>query len=189
ADMIKFTVTRPNERRNHILKNVASLDWANDPILRRYGLTIDPTMIQTMARVLPTPKVMYGQGSQKNNFQPIGGRWDLRGLKFAKPTVIKNWGIMVFARQRDCEQAVLQQFVRQFCTTWVAHGGVVENPRPHIMYANTMQVDVNCNELYRATGNAFNARPQILFFILSQKSQQPYNDIKQFCDTKIGIVS
>jgi len=189
ADMIKFTVTRPNERRAHIMKNVASLDWANDPILRRYGLTIDPNMIQTMARVLPAPKVVYGQGSQKNNFQPIDGRWDLRGLKFVKPTVIKNWGIMVFARQRECDTACLQQFVRQFCSTWVAHGGVVENPKPHIMYANTMQVDVNCNELYRATGNAFNSRPQILFFILQQKSAQPYNDIKSFCDTKIGMVS
>jgi eukaryotic translation initiation factor 2C len=42
--MIKFAVTRPPQRMKHIEDGINMLNWANDPILKQYGMSISPTM-------------------------------------------------------------------------------------------------------------------------------------------------
>jgi eukaryotic translation initiation factor 2C len=71
-------------------------------------------------------------------------------------------------------------------------GGIVLHIEqdPVIMYADWKKsVGINTFELYKKAGNKVNQKPQLLFFILSQKASQPYNDIKSYCDTHLGIPS
>jgi len=139
---------------------------------------------------LPAPKLNYGAGSQDGNFVPRDGRWDLRGKKFAKTAVLKSWGVMVCADARRVPESMVQNFVRQFITSYTGHGGQVQNTQPPIMYMNASRsIDTSIREFYNATGNKVNAKPQILFFVLTMKSAQPYNTIKAYCDTDLGVVS
>lgn len=58
------------------------------------------------------------------------------------------------------------------------------------MYADSRKVPAtNIFEIFKKTGNTFNARPQLLVFILPGKMIQPYYDIKAYCDVQIGIPS
>jgi eukaryotic translation initiation factor 2C len=198
ADMIKFTVQRPQDRLNQIKGNVGQLDWKKDPILREYGLEISPEMFKTTARILPVPTIEYGQGSQERTFRPVGGRWDLRGKKFfdwgplqQKPGMgLKSWGVMVFESPQRLPEAVVKTFFRELIKSITVHGGQVVSKDPVIMYADWKKsVGINTFELYKKAGNKVNQKPQLLFFILSQKASQPYNDIKSYCDTHLGIPS
>ncbi|KAL0638123.1 Protein argonaute [Maublancomyces gigas] len=191
ADMIKFTVQRPNVRAEQIKANVAQLDWKKDPLLKEYGMEIDTNMIKSDGRVMPVPKIAYGAGSTEPVFAPRDGKWDLRGKKFVKISgPVKGWGVMVFGHPRFCDEDTVKNFIRVFVTTYNQHGGVIETKDPPIMYADPKKaVGTNIFELYKKAGNKVNAKPQMLVFILQQKSAQPYNDIKAYCDINIGVAS
>lgn len=81
--MIKFAVSRPPVRRQGIRKGLELLDWANDPMLKGYGLKIDNEMLKTNARILDPPEVLFAKGSTAK--PAYSGRWDLRGKVFTLP--------------------------------------------------------------------------------------------------------
>ncbi|KAI5813842.1 Piwi domain-containing protein [Pyronema omphalodes] len=200
SDMIKFTVQRPVDRRNQITTNVTKLNWQKDPILNAYGMKIDETsMLKTSARILPAPKLKFGNCNRPADlFQPQGGKWDLRGRKFAEwgPLFstatggLKSWGVMCFGSTHDMPKSVLDTFFRQLTTTITSHGGFVSAKTPCVVYANiSMPPASNVHDLYVQTGNKFKTMPQLLFFILKAKAPQPYNDIKSYADTQIGMVT
>lgn len=96
--MIKFAVSRPQERREAIEKGLTMLDWKNDPFLSNYGLKIDPNMIKTEARILNPPEVQYKGAIAKPGFS---GRWDLRGKTFLTnngATGLVSWGVCVMGK-------------------------------------------------------------------------------------------
>lgn len=140
---------------------------------------------------MPVPRISYGPGSQEGTFAPHDGKWDLRGKKFAKiGTALKGWGVMVFSTPGRIDEATVKNFIRQFCVTYAQHGGSVEIKDPPIMYADPKKaVGTSIFELYKKAGNKVNSKPQMLFFILAQKSTLPYNEIKAFCELNIGLVS
>lgn len=195
SDMIKFTVQRPSVRAGEIAQNVAKLDWKKDPLLIQYGMEVSTRMIQTKARILPTPKLSFGIGSDApQHIQPPDGKWNFQGKKFAKiSNPVKSWGIMVFGPPTGnygIDENTVKMFFRQFITTYNTHGGVIETKDPPIMYADPKKAPgTNIFELYKKAGNKVNAKPQILFFVLMGKAPQPYNDIKAYCDLNIGVVS
>lgn len=97
--MIKFAVTRPAERRAAINRGLDMLDWKNDPYLVNYGLSIDPNMLSTKARLLNPPEVWYGKNGVAK--PAYSGRWDLRGKVFLKsnPVDLRAWGVAVFGNR------------------------------------------------------------------------------------------
>lgn len=99
ANMIKFAVSRPTERKKAIQIGLDMLDWKKDPYLRNYGLEIEPTMLTTEARVLDPPIVQYhGDQVAKPGYS---GRWDLRGKKFLheNPAPLLSWGVTLLGKK------------------------------------------------------------------------------------------
>lgn len=95
--MIKFAVSRPAQRQQAINNGLRMLDWENDPVLKRYGMKINPNMIQTNARILDPPEVLYAKGQTAKPM--YSGRWDLRGKTFLKGNdkPLKSWGVCVLS--------------------------------------------------------------------------------------------
>ena len=49
--MIKFAVSRPNDRMVSIRNGLKTLDWESDPILNRYGIKIANQMLTVSSSV------------------------------------------------------------------------------------------------------------------------------------------
>ena len=80
SSMIKFAVSRPQERLKAIMDSKEAFNHLGDPVLKGFGLKVENTMIRTKAKLLPNPEIMFGGGLR---FNPgTNGRWDLRGKKF-----------------------------------------------------------------------------------------------------------
>ena len=94
--MIKFAVTRPEGRKAAIAAGLEILNWSGDRYLQNYGLQIDNKMLQTKARVLDPPTILFGANAKVE--PKFSGRWDLRGKKFLIGNVapLKSWGVCVF---------------------------------------------------------------------------------------------
>ena len=97
SKMIKFAVSRPAQRKQAIDHGLSMLNWAGDPILKNYGMKVNPNMVQTSARILDPPEVLFAKGATAKPM--FSGRWDLRGKVFLKSNdkPLKSWAVLVLS--------------------------------------------------------------------------------------------
>lgn len=189
SSMIKFAASKPAERRQAIDNCKKNLRHPEDDVLREYGLKVADSMIRTKARLLPNPEIMFG-GNQKVN-PGTSGRWDLRGKKFYEPNhkkPLKCWGVGFFKGRHAISMADVEKFCDQLVRTYQGHGGIVQATRPHIM---ELPADAGkaCYDLFHATGNKFNQRPQLLILVVQDKQSFHYLRLKKSCDCRFGVAS
>ena len=187
ANMIKFAVSRPDVRRKAIHEGQGWLNWQNDRCLAHFGMKISPNMTRTKARLLPNPKIKFGSGMIDPGTQ---GRWDLRGKKFhtPNPEELVAWGIGVFAGRLKVEKNQIEQFAQSFIKQYRGHGGRIAGGPPHIMMLSA-DAGKGVEELYQATGNKFQRRPQLMVFMVPNRDAFHYLRIKKSADCRYGIVS
>lgn len=187
ANMIKFAVSPPNVRLTSINNGKSWLEWDRDPLFKQYGLSINNQPMVTQARILPNPSVRF-----KNKAENPGtkGRWDLRGKVFinGNPEELKSWGVGIFPGRTNLGKADLEKFAMDFTKAYRGHGGRVANALPHVMPLNADAGNA-VQELFQATGNKFQLRPQMLVFIVQDSNSQHYLRIKKSCDIRFGVVS
>lgn len=190
ANMIKFAVTPPAERYKAIQHGLDMLNWANDPVLKTFGLQISANKTIVDGRIIAAPIVQFGQGEAKPG---ISGRWDLKGKKFLtpNPAPLKSWAICVVPGRRGGkpDKSVVENFTREFVKVYGLHGGRVENKQPAFCLASGDDVGSWVTTAWNAAGNQSQARPQMLVFILSDKDSQTYGRIKRSAECRYGVVS
>jgi eukaryotic translation initiation factor 2C len=195
SQMIKRAVTPPKERWTAISNGVNMLNWAQDPFLRNYGLTIENKPIEAKARLLTNPKLQFGGTGAASQTDPrTSGRWDLKGKKFASvppANVLTTWGVCVVPANFQVDKPAIERFVKAFIQTYTAHGATLppamQNPVIH--YPSNRDPASFAQEAFTAAGNKHQKRPQILMFILMNKDSTTYGRIKRYCECALGITS
>ncbi|PQE04484.1 piwi domain-containing protein [Rutstroemia sp. NJR-2017a BVV2] len=188
AAMIKFAVTRPKARIESIKHGLDMLNWNQDPYLKHYGCKIENTMTTTNARVLQNPIVQF----DKVTVDPkTSGRWDLRGKKFLfpNPEPLNSWAVCVVDRCVD--DSAVKNFIQVFIQTYIGHGGRVTNKTPPIVACSGApnQIAQDVAAARSRAGQAANAQPQILFFILPGRDSFMYERFKKNMECRFGMVS
>jgi eukaryotic translation initiation factor 2C len=190
SEMIKFAVTAPPERYQAIQHGIDMLNWAQDPILNKYGVRITTTRTSADGRVLPAPTVKFGAGEAKPG---TSGRWDLKGKKFltTNSAPLKSWAVCVITGRRGGkpDKSTIQKFLAAFVSGYIAHGGKVENKQPILSLSAGDDVGKWVTDTWNLAGNQTVSRPQILLFILPDKDSQVYGRIKRSCECRYGVVS
>lgn len=191
ANMIKFAVTRPAERRATIVKGLEKLNWDADPYLKAYGVKISSAMLETQARLLVPPTVQFGgKGQQKPGFS---GRWRLDGQQFLLPN--KNdliaWGVcIVNSLGRDkIQMGDASNFMRAFCNTYKGHGGKISNMNPPIIDGPRDESVCVTNLFNEITAKYPGHKPQMLVFMLGGRDTLGYERLKKSSDCRYGVVS
>ncbi|KAK0611550.1 Piwi domain-containing protein [Immersiella caudata] len=186
-EMIKFAVQRPPQRKEHIMRSVALLNWGNDRYLKAFGMKINDKMPVVKAKLIKNPDIMF---SNKKCNPGTAGRWDLRGYQFSQPNraPLKSWGVIVLQGSLS-DKAAVTNFAQSFKRAYASHGGkVVSDPvlfeQPFSMTPKDVVVDS-----YQKIGNKFNQAPQIIFFILKSKDASYYENLKRYADCYAGVVT
>jgi eukaryotic translation initiation factor 2C len=179
--MIKFAVQRPNERRQDIMANVAALDWNQDRYLTEFGVKINPTMPVVPARLIENPEVQYANGKVNPG---TSGRWDLRGKKFVSPNAmpLTSWAFVV--TENCIDKPSLENFIRVFTQTYQNHGGRIESKPLTFVMPRGKQHHEMVEEVYMGTGKANKATPQIIFFVLRDRTAWIYERMKKNADCR-----
>ena len=99
SNMIKFAVEPPPKRWEAIQHGLKMLNWPGDPVLKAFGVKINQNMTVVPSRLIPAPKVQFGQGDARPG---TSGRWDLKGKKFLQTNTqaLKSWGVCVVPGRR-----------------------------------------------------------------------------------------
>lgn len=185
--MIKFAVTRPKERIAAINNGIGMLEWDKDPVLKHYGITVDPTMTLTNARLLANPEIQFN-GSKINPL--LTGRWDLRGKKFYKvnPVPLKSWGVCVV--ENCVDTPTVHNWVKVFIQTYFGHGGVISNKAPVIFQAGHIaELSDVVTDVRKQIGTTTQLPPQLIFFVLKDRSSIVYQRLKKNMECRYGMMS
>ncbi|GAM83198.1 hypothetical protein ANO11243_011840 [Dothideomycetidae sp. 11243] len=188
SNMIKFAVTVPQVRWGDIQNGLRALNWKGDPYLGAYGLKINEQPVNAKGRLLQNPKVTFANG----DFDPrTSGRWRLDGKKFLAPnkSPLKSWGVCIINDSRNVDVATVQRFMTEFVKIYAGHGGRIETRQPLIVQPSNRNPAAAVEEVYNATGNKFQMKPQILIFILANKDATTYGRIKKSCECRFGVMS
>ncbi|KAF2730445.1 Piwi-domain-containing protein [Polyplosphaeria fusca] len=197
SQMIKFAVTLPAQRWTAVEHGVRLLDWQNDRYLKHYGLKVSQTASNVKARLLPSPKVLFGGTGPTASVPPkdlIQGRWRLDGRKFISSNQrdILSWGVCFIGGRGALNKPQVDAFITKFIQIYESHGGRI-NPKfgkqPHIMEGNLARGGDMIADVFNATGNKFQARPTFLMFIVNDRNVDVYRRIKKSCDCRYGLVS
>jgi eukaryotic translation initiation factor 2C len=184
--MIKFAVQRPPQREKQILTMVKHLEWGQDRYLAHFGIKIDPTMPKIEAKLIKNPIVQFGN---KTTDPKMNGRWDLRGMRFVTPNKqpLVSWAFVVVDNCVD--QRTVENFAAAFKTTYAGHGGVIKN-QPQIMIPpGGFEHDKVVMESYNKCGQANKATPQIIFFILRDKTSWIYDRLKKNAECRVACIT
>jgi eukaryotic translation initiation factor 2C len=196
--MLNLAAQLPKRRQEAIMKGVQALDWPNDPWLKAFNLRATHSkMIKVPARLLNCPDLEWQAGKKIPMEKTKQGRWMIPGFKFVKTNVdsklgITSWGIFVVKGIRGPAVSIdeTKMFAQTFRQTYTSHGGSFNCGNPHL-YLNTIQnLGDKMEEFVEQTTKAFKGiKPQIVFFILVDKSPDVYNVIKKSMDCRFGIAS
>ncbi|RDA87368.1 hypothetical protein CP532_6980 [Ophiocordyceps camponoti-leonardi (nom. inval.)] len=187
ANMIKFAVTRPRERRADIERGVASLRFGQDPYLKEYGVTFESAFAKTEAKLLAPPRVDFSQGNVDPKFS---GRWDLRGKKFWKQNFapLANWAFVVMDACVDYPS--LSAFAKSFRETFIGHGG--KCPSDALLLNAPADKKHNPAEVLAwAHGECIAKRgyPQLIFVVVGHRNSPHYERLKKSADCRFGVLS
>lgn len=190
--MIKFAVSRPPQRRAGIEHGLNMLNWEQDEYLKNYGLRISREMLETKARVLDPPEVLY-----KNNATAkpaYSGRWDLRNKVFFKPNEapLKSWAVVILSSTQDKRPLVTKEqtaaFLQSFMKLYQGHGGNIVNKQPPII-EGIPDAAKAIESAFTAAGNQAQFRPQMMLVILPNKNAEVYQRVKKNLDCRWGVFS
>ncbi|KAK4100369.1 Piwi-domain-containing protein [Parathielavia hyrcaniae] len=185
SEMIKFAVQRPPERKKEVMNMVQNLEWGKDRYLEHFGIQINPAMPQIPAKLIPNPVVQF---ANKTIDPRTTGRWDLRGQKFVTPNKqeLVSWGFVIVDKCVD--KPTVDNFARSFKQTYIGHGGKVARDAV-VLDPGKKDHDVMIRECYNKVGDANKAIPQIIFFILRDKTAWVYDRMKKICDIKLACIT
>ncbi|KAK3321598.1 Piwi domain-containing protein [Apodospora peruviana] len=184
SEMIKFAVQRPPARREQIMKMVQNLDWDKDKYLRSFGVKIDPQMQMVAAKLIKSPIISF----KKKTVDPrTTGRWDLRGQEFvlANREKLNSWAFCVLDNSVD--RPTLDNFIKVFVQSYKSHGGSVASQPLVLMAPAKAGHNEIVEHVYNQCGNNFKQTPQIIFFVLKDKTSWVYERLKKNADCRWAI--
>ncbi|KAK4179370.1 Piwi domain-containing protein [Triangularia setosa] len=181
--MLKFAVQPPRERRVQIERMVAQLKWGEDRFLKHFGIQMEGTMPRVEARVIPNPGISFGNRIINPG---VSGRWDLRGNKFIEPNPqpLTSWGFCI--TQDCCDLATVSTFYREWSKVYKGHGGRIQND-PIIFKSQGNEYQEVVKNAWQTVGGKFRLNPQIIFFVLKDKSTWYYERMKRSSDCRFAM--
>ncbi|KNC96140.1 uncharacterized protein SPPG_08528 [Spizellomyces punctatus DAOM BR117] len=193
SQMIRATVQRPLDREKRIASAVTTaLRYNNNPYMKAFGISVDPSPMTIKARVLPAPDVVFGRNQRAKGTE---GSWRL-GKALAKPSTIASYGFVFFSRMQDSEAyQVKKQLISTFQSVGIIFKSNAECP---IRIQNPEQSQNVRKALHAVATEAtavFKSRCQIIFCIIPRgrkidgNALTLYDEIKRITLTEMDVLS
>lgn len=190
--MIQFACRPPPSNAKSLATSARQLLGLDDnPLLQKFGISVDKQLLTVKARELPPPIVTYLKGNSPSPVQPADGGWLMKMVKVAKPgTFIKNWTFMYISPpQEKSLYGPVKMVVGKFANFLAGNMGININKQANPPNGVVVQFPGSENDLRVQFQKlaAMKDRAQFLFVVLREKDTAIYNAIKKMGDTEFGI--
>ncbi|KAH0342200.1 Piwi-domain-containing protein, partial [Aureobasidium melanogenum] len=172
-------------------------------VLNNFGIDIGKELITVPGRILPTPKVYYGN----KELQAREGSWNLMNVKFSKPGSFGKWACVVVNYNDQRGNALLPKGAQMQNTNILDANGILSALEGHLvaygvrMGPRLQTQDINIprpneqtrkaidEKLKEVFNNAAKHKIELLFVILKEADKWLYSRIKFWGDVGLGVQS
>ncbi|KAF0690408.1 hypothetical protein As57867_018078, partial [Aphanomyces stellatus] len=186
ASIIRYTCTKPEERRRKIEDQITNTHFEQDNCLAAFGLKIAPKMLAVSARQLDDPELLYSNNAVE---RPRDGSWNLRGKGFYEGQDLGSFAIISLCDPRA--EREITQFFQKLVNQLAALS--MRGPRggdPPLLTRDRRQpVEALFSDAIRAAEQVFGAPPRVVFCVNPTNDTLNYADLKRASDVTFGIPS
>lgn len=191
--MVKFSSKNPQDRLALISAGInnsitadqrSALDYQNSPFLQDAGITVSPDPILVTGRVLPTPKIHYGNPASSRPVQPRNGSWNVIDQTFHEPKSLSSWGILNYSRVND---QTINRFINTLLNACKKLGMDVSPPAASQSGSGASSVVNDMRSLKHSVHGKIGKDPKMVLAILPTSSTDIYHAIKSFGDVIAGF--
>ncbi|KAI1316171.1 hypothetical protein EDD11_010343 [Mortierella claussenii] len=186
--MIKGTCMNPQKRAEKIANNFRILDFEHNEYMKKFGMEVSKEMTVVPARVLPPPRVSYGNNVQVT---PQFGSWQLNPQrKMVQGATLKSWGVLVYEPPGRLREDTIRNFLRELTSTLAENGMNVVQRDPPIMYGQIGNVNKNVESMLHQIKESSKVPADLILVVMPNKCQT-YSAIKTYCETvhKTGVIT
>ncbi|KAJ7664974.1 ribonuclease H-like domain-containing protein [Mycena rosella] len=192
-EYVNFSARPPNERLQLVETGLQALGSGQSEYVRQFGITVQPSVLSTNARVLNPPILRYrpAPGSREApTALPKKGYWNMKGKHFYKPATIESWALLNLDPTHPQAGPFLRTIVQRFVNGCRDAGIIVVQPTPAVIMHRDSQLDVleQLNQAEQQCVQASGQKPSLLFVVLPNTNQQGmYETVKHWGDVMRGI--
>ncbi|XP_078436609.1 protein argonaute MEL1-like [Wolffia australiana] len=189
--LLRATCTRPGEREKRISNVVSGCKFADDQLIREFGLSVSRESSVVDARVLSPPTLQYNESGREKVCQPSMGQWNMNNKRMFEAGKVDHWAFLNLSSLREDS---LNRFIHQLGVT-CQQIGILFNPAPMMKFAPDLRkaslpqvlnhVHVHCSNVLKQSGRD---HLKLLIVVLPERINC-YGQIKKICDTSLGIVT
>ncbi|KAJ7732588.1 argonaute-like protein [Mycena maculata] len=192
TQLVQFATMRPKERLDSIRKGLQVLAYGQSEYVRKFGLTVDPTLLTTQARVLDAPTLQYGSmgNPRAATVNPRNGSWNMADKRLFRPATIQAWVFIIFESFERFEDQVAQGVARDFVKGIRSTGMTVVDPNPVVRRVNG-QGNIP-RELQAAGDQCFAEKevpPTLFVVVLPEGGNDIYIIVKHWGDVTKGVAT
>ncbi|KAI6160674.1 argonaute-like protein [Pisolithus thermaeus] len=191
-DVLDFAMKKPHERLACITDGLAVFAYEQSPYVRGFGMHVDGTAgpINLPARILPPPKLRYGQGGPQTVVTPSNGSWNMIDKRFFRPATIDRWIVVIYECQKHFNQQAAQDMITRFVQRCRDFGMRVNDTNPMVTWQHSQgrivdQLRHASSECYRKTQQ----RPSLVVVVLPNNPSDIYTAVKHFGDVTAGVAT
>ncbi|KAJ7764554.1 argonaute-like protein [Mycena maculata] len=166
--------------------------------LQGFGITIGGEMAVVPGRILPPPKIQYGQGTPDVDDR---ASWNIRNVKFHRGSTLDNWAVLLLHDGNDRDEfngkqdPELLNTIRGFTDMCKKSGMRVPMAVPPIVEAALPQKDSADPTRGKAIGTIRDVvgklpkKPRLILVILSTADKHIYSGIKHLADSYLDVAT
>lgn len=191
--MIEFSCRSPFANATSIVTTGRScLGLDNNPILDKFGIVVDKSLVTVKGRELPAPQVIYTSlKNPKLTQKPrvSEGSWNMRDVKVVKPGKpinVWNW-VYIVSDNRPYPQQESEAAVKAMVNFWRSMGIAIPGNAP----AGGCKIDIprgaSAIQCVDQVFARFPKNAEFVFVILPDTGTEIYNAVKTCADTRYGF--
>ncbi|ESW18198.1 hypothetical protein PHAVU_006G021200 [Phaseolus vulgaris] len=185
ASLVEKSRQKPQERMKILSDALRRSNYGSEPLLRNCGISISTGFTEVEGRVLPAPRLKFGNGEDIN---PRNGRWNVSNKKFVEPSKVERWAVANFSARCD-----VRGLVRDLIRIGDMKGILIEQPfevfdeNPQFRRAPPM---VRVEKMFETIQSKLPGAPQFLLCLLpDRKNCDIYGPWKKKNLADFGIIN
>ncbi|ORZ40713.1 Piwi domain-domain-containing protein [Catenaria anguillulae PL171] len=190
SEVIKIAAKKPLERKDQIAKLVSRLALDQDPYIKSIGISVDQNPMMLDGRILPTPQLDVGG----RPMVPRDGAWNFAGLGVKQGARISSIGVLSFVNPRMMPEGqiadILEGFFQESSRMGLQYNPIKKTRESfpiHIAQPRLEGVEAALQSLWKATGDQFQAYPELFIVVLPRRETALYAEVKRIGETVLGV--
>ncbi|CAD6187630.1 unnamed protein product [Caenorhabditis auriculariae] len=187
--IIKAAAVDATQREERIKALAAQAAFDVDPFLKEFGVAVSPSMVETTARVIQPPPIMFGGNNRSVNpvVFPKDGSWSMDNQTLYIPAACRSYSMIALVNPRD--QSQLQQFCSALHMKATQMGMAFPRWPDLVKYGRgreeVSRLYTEIAEEYRLTNTVCDC----VIVVLPGKNSDIYMTVKEQSDIVHGIMS